>query len=105
MENPDRRTIGVVTTRPAPVVIPDTDENVDVDRPWQVIVWNDPVNTMSYVVYVFRKLFGYNEEKATHLMLQVHFEGRASVSDGPRERAEVDCYRLHGHGLWATIEQ
>ena len=105
MENPDRRTIVVVTTRPAPVVIPDTDENVDVDRPWQVIVWNDPVNTMSYVVYVFRKLFGYNEEKATHLMLQVHFEGRASVSDGPRERAEVDCYRLHGHGLWATIEQ
>ena len=104
-QNPDRRTIGEVTTRPSPVVIPDTDENVDVDRPWQGIVWNDPVNTMSYVVYVFRKLFGYDEEKATHLMLQVHFEGRASVSDGPREKAEVDCYRLHGHGLWATIEQ
>jgi ATP-dependent Clp protease adaptor protein ClpS len=56
------------------------------------------------VVYVFRKLFGYDETKATELMLQVHYEGRAIVSDGPREKAEVDCYRLHGHGLWATME-
>jgi ATP-dependent Clp protease adaptor protein ClpS len=101
-----RPTIGdQVTTRPTPVIYPETGEDQDFDRPWQVIVWNDPVNTMSYVVYVLRKLFGYNETKATELMLQVHFEGRARVSDGPREKAEVDCYQLHGHGLWATMEQ
>lgn len=92
-------------TQPSPVIAPDTDGDIDIDRPWQVIVWNDPVNTMSYVVYVFRKLFGYDEVKATELMLQVHNEGRATVSDGPREQAELDCYRLHNHGLWATIEQ
>ena len=92
-------------TQPAPVIVPDTDEDLDIDRPWQVVVWNDPVNTMSYVVYVFRKLFGYDEMKATDLMLQVHFEGRAIVSDGPREQAEVDCLRLQNHGLWATMER
>lgn len=94
-----------MTSQPAPVIVPGTDEDIDVDRPWQVIVWNDPVNTMTYVVYVFRKLFGYDEMKATDLMLQVHHEGRAIVSDGPREQAEIDCFRLHNHGLWATIEQ
>lgn len=90
---------------PTPVIVPDSDEDIDIDKPWQVIVWNDPVNTMSYVVYVFRKLFGYDETKATELMLQVHHEGRAIVSDGPREQAEIDCFRLHNHGLWATVEQ
>jgi ATP-dependent Clp protease adaptor protein ClpS len=94
----------LVTTHPTPVINPDVGEDQDIDRPWQVVVWNDPVNTMSYVVYVFRKLFGYDESKATELMLQVHHEGRAIVADGPREKAEVDCYRLHGHGLWATME-
>lgn len=89
----------------APVVTPGTDDEIDIDKPWQVVVWNDPVNTMSYVVYVFRKLFGYPEPKATELMLAVHNEGRAIVSDGPREQAELDCYRLHNHGLWATLEQ
>jgi ATP-dependent Clp protease adaptor protein ClpS len=92
-------------TLPSPVITPGTDEDIVVDKPWLVVVWNDPVNTMSYVVFVFRKLFGYEEEKATRLMLQVHYEGRAIVSDGPREKAEIDCYRLHGYGLWATIEQ
>jgi ATP-dependent Clp protease adaptor protein ClpS len=105
MSKMSRPTINVqVTTSPTPVMNPATDEDQEIDRPWQVIVWNDPVNTMSYVVYVLRKLFGYNETKATELMLQVHFEGRAIVSDGPREKAEVDCFRLHGHGLWATME-
>lgn len=94
-----------MTTSPAPVIVPGADEETEVDLPWLVVVWNDPVNTMSYVVYVFRKLFGYDEEKATRLMLQVHHEGRAIVADGPRERAELDCYRLHNHGLWATLEQ
>lgn len=94
-----------MTTSPAPVIHPDTGTDNEVDLPWQVVVWNDPVNTMSYVVYVFRKLFGYDELKATDLMLQVHHDGRAIVTDGPRERAEVDCFRLQSHGLWATLEQ
>lgn len=91
----------------APVVTPDidTDRDESLDDAWKVIVWDDPVNTMDYVVYVFRKLFGYDETKATRLMLEVHNEGRSVVADGPRERAEHDCYRLHHHGLWATIEK
>ncbi|HWC13197.1 MAG TPA: ATP-dependent Clp protease adapter ClpS [Actinomycetota bacterium] len=72
-------------------------------RPWLVIVWNDPVNLMSYVTWVFQKLFGYSLEKATKLMLEVHHEGRSVVSSGAREKAELDCFRLHAHGLWATI--
>lgn len=99
------RTIGSMAVQPAPVIIPRSDEEVDRDEPWKVVVWNDPVNTMTYVVYVFRKLFGYDEPKATKLMLQVHHEGRATVSDGPREQAEIECFRLHSHGLWATVEQ
>ena len=94
-----------MTSQPTPVIVPGTDEDQDIDKPWQVVVWNDPVNTMTYVVYVFRKLFGHDETKATKLMLQVHYEGRAIVSDGPREKAEIDCYKLHGHGLWANLEQ
>lgn len=95
----------LMLAQPTPVITPDTDEDVDVDKPWRVVVWNDPVNTMSYVVYVFRKLFGYDETKATELMLQVHYEGRSIVSDGPREKVEIDCFQLHNHGLWATIEK
>jgi ATP-dependent Clp protease adaptor protein ClpS len=70
-----------------------------------VVVWNDPVNLMDYVVWVFRRLFGHPLEEATRLMLQVHKEGRAIVSSGPREHAEMDVYRLHHHGLWATLER
>lgn len=88
-----------------PVDVPDVDEVVEPDHPWQVVVWNDPVNLMSYVVWVFRKLFGYPEEKATRLMLLVHHEGRAVVSSGPLEKVELDCHRLHHHGLWATLEK
>jgi ATP-dependent Clp protease adaptor protein ClpS len=73
--------------------------------PWLVIVWNDPVNLMSYVTFVFQKLFGYSREKAHKLMMDVHTKGRAVVSSGPRERAELDVARLHQHGLWATMEQ
>jgi ATP-dependent Clp protease adaptor protein ClpS len=75
------------------------------DRPWIVIVWNDPVNLMSYVTLVFQKLFGYSRAKATQLMLQVHEEGKAVVSSGPREKAEHDVARLHAHGLWATLRR
>ena len=81
------------------------DIQVDLDRPWNVVVWNDPVNLMTYVVYVFRKLFGFSKEKATRLMLQVHNDGRAIVATGPREKMEMDCFRLHNHGLWATMER
>ena len=82
-------------------------ENTDTtnDSPWVVIVWNDPINLMSYVTLVLRKLFGYSLEKATQLMLDVHHKGRAVVSSGPRERAELDVYRLHEHGLWATMQK
>lgn len=75
------------------------------DRPWIVIVWNDPINLMSYVTFVLQKLFGYSRARATTLMLQVHNEGKAIVSSGTREKAEHDVARLHGHGLWATMRQ
>jgi ATP-dependent Clp protease adaptor protein ClpS len=91
------------TTAPQKIDRPDQDQVTEPDLPWLVIVWNDPINLMSYVVYVFQKLFGYPREKATKLMLDVHYKGRAVVSSGPRERAEMDVYRLHAHGLWATL--
>lgn len=83
----------------------DLEELVDLDTPWQVIVWNDPINLMSYVTLVFQKLFGYSKEKATLLMLDVHQKGRAIVAHGNREKAELDVFRLHEHGLWATMEK
>jgi ATP-dependent Clp protease adaptor protein ClpS len=82
-----------------------TEESPSTDMPWLVIVWNDPINLMTYVTFVFQKLFGFSLEKATRLMLDVHEKGRAVVSSGPRERAEFDVARLHRHGLWATMEQ
>jgi ATP-dependent Clp protease adaptor protein ClpS len=94
-----------VTIAPQRTDRPSVDEQHETAREWQVVVWNDPVNLMSYVVWVFRKLFGHSEEKATRLMLQVHNEGRAIVSSGPLEKAELDCHRLHHHGLWATLER
>ena len=93
-----------MSTAPLEVEEPLTDEAIGTDRPWLVIVWNDPVNLMSYVVYVFQKLFGYSREKATRLMLQAHHDGKAAVSEGTREKAEADVSRLHAHGLWATME-
>jgi ATP-dependent Clp protease adaptor protein ClpS len=87
------------------IVEPDIDEIPDIARPWVVIVWNDPVNLMSYVVYVFQKLFGFSREKATRLMLDVHHKGKAVVSQGNREQAEADVSRLHAHGLWATMQR
>ena len=90
---------------PAEVDQPTSETDVRPDRPWIVIVWNDPINLMSYVVMVFQKLFGYSREKATELMLDVHHKGRAVVSSGAREKAEIDMFRLHEHGLWATVQQ
>lgn len=91
---------------PSPVEIdqPTGDTEVEEDLPWVVLVWNDPINLMSYVTYVLQKLFGYSLEKATALMLDVHHKGRAVVSNGPREKCELDVFRLHEHGLWATMQ-
>ena len=89
---------------PTEIREPVGDDALDRDMPWVVIVWNDPINLMSYVTFVFQKLFGYSRDKATKLMLQVHHEGRAVVSSGPREQAEMDVFRLHEHGLWATMQ-
>ena len=92
------------SSQPGQVQEIDQQDETKSDRPWIVIVWNDPINLMSYVTFVFQKLFGYSLEKATELMLDVHHKGRAVVSSGSRERAEFDVYRLHEHGLWATME-
>ena len=96
-----------VASAPAELEIerPAVREEEERDRPWIVVVWNDPVNLMSYVTFVFQKLFGYSREKATKLMLQVHNEGKAVVASGTREKAELDVARLHAHGLWATLRQ
>jgi ATP-dependent Clp protease adaptor protein ClpS len=75
------------------------------DTPWVTIVWDDPVNLMTYVTYVFQKLFGYSEPQATKLMMQVHNEGKAVVSAGSRESMEVDVSKLHAAGLWATMQR
>ena len=99
-----------MTTAPpdlAPVAIEEpTDEDLATpDLPWIVIVWNDPINLMSYVTYVFQKLFGYSKDMAHKLMLDVHHKGKAVVSSGTRDEAERDVARLHAHGLWATMER
>ena len=95
---------GGTITAPVEVDRPAGDEITKPDRPWLVVVWNDPINLMSYVTWVFQKLFGYSREKATKLMLDVHHKGKAVVSSGPREKAELDVFRLHEHGLWATMQ-
>ncbi len=73
------------------------------DKPWVTIVWNDPVNLMSYVTFVLMKHFGYPKEKAAVLMMQVHEEGKSVVSNGTREEMERDVEAMHGYGLWATM--
>ena len=101
--SPPTRALSAVA--PGTVDLPGSGEKIDRDRGWNVVVWNDPVNLMSYVVLVFRKVFGYSEVEATRLMLEVHNEGRSVVNTAPREKAEIDCYTLHRHSLWATIER
>ena len=92
-------------TRPGTSAVRESDHAEATDAPWVTIVWDDPVNLMNYVTYVFQKLFGYSEPHATKLMLQVHNEGRAVVSAGTREAMEVDVAKLHAAGLWATMQQ
>jgi ATP-dependent Clp protease adaptor protein ClpS len=93
------------STAPVEILEPDVGSETDLDLPWVVIVWNDPINLMSYVTFVLQKLFGYSREEATRLMRQVHEEGKAVVSNGTRSEAERDVFRLHEHGLWATMQQ
>ncbi|MET7417477.1 ATP-dependent Clp protease adapter ClpS [Dactylosporangium sp. NPDC005555] len=95
----------------APQVVPieetrlEADEVPETDRPWVTVVWNDPVNLMSYVTWVLQKLFGFSKEKAERLMLDVHHKGKAIVSSGPREKMEHDASRLQAYGLWATVDK
>ena len=93
--------------------MPKVDEKIDAeikelfssDKPWITIVWDDPVNLMSYVTYVLMELFGFTKEKAHELMMQVHTQGKAVVSTGSREEMEHDVARLHEYGLWATLQR
>jgi ATP-dependent Clp protease adaptor protein ClpS len=91
----------------APVELerPEGEVHTDEERPWITLVWNDPINLMSYVTYVFQHYFGYGREKAEKLMLDVHHKGRAVVSSGTREEMERDVEAMHGYGLWATLQQ
>jgi ATP-dependent Clp protease adaptor protein ClpS len=96
-----------VAARIAPVEVerPVADDIAEPDVPWIVIVWNDPINLMSYVTWVFQKLFGYPRTVAEKLMMDVHTKGKAVVSNGSKEKAEHDVSRLHAHGLWATMQK
>jgi ATP-dependent Clp protease adaptor protein ClpS len=97
--------MGSVTVAPTELEQPVSDPSILPDLPWITIVWNDPVNLMSYVTYVFQRYFGYDQAKAEKLMLDVHQEGRAVVSSGSREEMERDVEAMHGYGLWATLQQ
>ncbi len=98
-------------TMTAGSMLPDLDEaieqrtSIEPDRAWTTVVWNDPVNLMSYVTHVFRSYFGYSKAEAQRLMLQVHQEGRATVASGPREEMERHTEAMHEFGLWATVER
>ena len=94
-----------MSVAPVEVDKPDQDEMVAVDRPWITLVWNDPVNLMSYVAYVFQSHFGFTKEKANKLLLDVHHKGRAVVSTGTREEMERDVEAMHGYGLWSTMQK
>jgi len=88
-----------------PLVDEDTHVDTDTLTPWVTVVWNDPVNLMSYVTHVFMTYFGYPRDKAEHLMWTVHRQGRAIVSEGGRETMEMDAAAMQGYGLWATLEK
>jgi ATP-dependent Clp protease adaptor protein ClpS len=94
-----------VVSAPMPVETELPDDAVLLDRPWSTVVWNDPVNLMSYVTYVFETYFRYPRKKAEKLMLEVHNDGRSTVSTGSREEMERDVQAMHEYGLWATMEK
>jgi ATP-dependent Clp protease adaptor protein ClpS len=92
-----------VSAAPAEVELPQSGEHTTPDKPWVTIVWNDPINLMTYVTYVFQTVFGYPKPKAEKLMLDVHHKGKAVVAAGAREAMEHNAEILHGYGLWATV--
>ena len=94
-----------MSVAPAEVDLPRSADEVVPEKPWLTIVWNDPVNLMSYVTYVFEHVFGYPRSKAEKLMLDVHHKGKAVVAAGAREAMEHNVEVLHGYGLWATVKQ
>lgn len=98
-----------MTTAPVEIERPEVDEAtepvVDAETPWTTVVWNDPINLMSYVAYVFESYFGYPKSKARKLMLDVHQRGKAAVSKGTREEMERDVSAMHSYGLWATLQR
>jgi ATP-dependent Clp protease adaptor protein ClpS len=94
-----------VSTAPSELESPEVDEAIELSPPWVTIVWNDPVNLMSYVTYVFTTYFGYGKKKAEKLMLEVHNDGRSVVSTGTREEMERDVQAMHEYGLWATMQK
>lgn len=96
---------GAVSIAPVELERPISQSETVPDKPWVTIVWNDPVNLMSYVTYVFLTYFGYPRTKAEKLMLDVHQRGRAVVSNGTREEMEVDVTAMHSYGLWATLQK
>ena len=109
----DARLAGTMSTVSAPMPVeldePQTDDQTDDEtllaRPWVTIVWNDPVNLMSYVTFVFQTYFGYSRKKAEKLMMEVHQDGRSVVSTGSREEMERDVQAMHEYGLWATMQK
>jgi ATP-dependent Clp protease adaptor protein ClpS len=94
-----------VTIAPVELERPAEQEAEAPDHPWTTIVWNDPINLMTYVTYVFQTYFGYTAEKSHKLMLDVHQLGKAVVSNGSREEMERDVEAMHSYGLWATLQQ
>jgi ATP-dependent Clp protease adaptor protein ClpS len=94
-----------VSVAPVELDQPKIDEGTQLDVPWVTIVWNDPVNLMSYVTYVFQTYFGYPKGKAEKLMMDVHAKGRAVVSNGTQEEMERDTEAMHEYGLWATFQK
>jgi ATP-dependent Clp protease adaptor protein ClpS len=100
----DDRTVSTAPIELDQPDIADADPLEAAERPWTTIVWNDPVNLMSYVSYVFQTYFGYPRTKAEKLMMDVHQRGKAAVSNGSREEMERDVAAMHGYGLWATLQ-
>jgi ATP-dependent Clp protease adaptor protein ClpS len=96
---------GLVTTAPSELESPEVHEAIELTPPWVTIVWNDPVNLMDYVTFVFQTYFGYSKAKSEKLMMQVHREGKSAVSNGSREAMERDVEAMHTYGLWATCEK
>ena len=103
----DDRSVVPVMAMPSAAPVETTDADLDggVDNPWLTVVWDDPVNLMSYVTFVFQRVFGYSREKAHELMLKVHNDGRAVVSSGSRDKVENDVRKLQEAGLWATMQR